>query len=70
MPKGRKRVLSDEDVDNIIEEFSLDDTLTKREIAYRYKVSISTIYNILPRYLKESDVIPKEIKKDLYNPGG
>ncbi len=70
MGKGRKKVLSDEAIDDIIDAFSLDDTLTKREIAYRYRVSASTIYNILPQYLKESNVIPKKVRKEVYNPGG
>lgn len=70
MGKGRKRVLSDSEIEAIVEAFTINDRLTKREVAYRYKVSVSTIYNILPKYLKNANFPHKKNNKQVCNTGG
>jgi ribosomal protein S25 len=45
--KRRKKVLSEEDIANIIEAFKLDKTLTKREIADKYQIPLGTLYRRL-----------------------
>ena len=45
---GRSRKLTDEEIRNIQIAFQLDETLTKREIAFRYCITTET----LRKYLK------------------
>ena len=52
MGKGRKRILTEEDIANIIEAFQIDTSLTKREVVIKYQISLTTLYKYLPHYLK------------------
>lgn len=63
MAKGRPRLLSDEDINDIIMAFQIDESLTKREVAMKYDVSLSTLYKVLPKYLKDYKNFPKFKRK-------
>lgn len=68
MPKGRKKVLAENEVSDIIESLQLDDTLTKFDICFQFKVSRSALYTYLPPYLKDPKYNPKKKAKDPIHP--
>jgi len=70
MPKGRKRILSNEDVSDIVEAFQIDNTLTKREVASKYQISLPTLYKVLPFFLKDYKYFPKYKTSEVCHSGG
>lgn len=70
MAKRRKRILSKDDISDIIEILQINSSLTKREVANKYQVALSTLYKYLPPYLKSYKNFPKYKMKGICNPGG
>ena len=57
--KGRKQILSKEDINDIVEALKIDPSLTRRDIAMKYRISLSTLYNHLPPEVKDQKYTPK-----------
>ena len=70
MRKGRKRILSDEDVSDIVDAFQINETLTKRGVAMKYQISLSTLYKYLPQYLRPTENFKKKKTKEVWYTGG